>query len=179
MVVFTWRPNKLLSVSPSEILSPLILYIALRSNQSTSWFSHWLKSLSVLVWQAKKTKGNEVVSTPQEAATKPDENSLPTPPSDQAAATDGSKTDVAADGKQGRVQRRYRKRHAVPVEKPPEGSIMTELDQIKYAFVHPTTSNILLLIGLALFNPTFPKLFSGRRGHILSYLDFYTFCYLL
>lgn len=92
----------------------------------------------MFVWQAKKTKGNEVVSTPQEAVTKPDENSLPTPPSDQAGATDGSKTDEAADRREGRSQRRYRKRHAVPVEKPPEGGITTELDQIKYAIVHLT-----------------------------------------
>lgn len=86
------------------------------------------------MWQAKKAKGNEVVSTPQEAVTKPDENSLPTPPSDQAGATDGSKTDAAADRREGQVQRRYRKRRAVPVEQPPEGSMVTELDQTKYAF---------------------------------------------
>lgn len=104
----------------------------LNSDQSTSRFSHWLKSLSVFVWQAKKTKGNEAVSAPQEAVTKPDENSLPAPPADQAGEADGSKTDAAtADKREGQVQRRPRKRHAVPADKPPEGGIITELDQIK------------------------------------------------
>lgn len=115
------------------------------------------------VWQAKKAKGNEVASMPQEAVTKPDENSLPTPPSDQAGTTDGSKTDAATHKTEGQVQRRYRKRHAVPVEKPPEGGIMTELDQIKYAFV-PSCCQKLIESSyhvLDVFNLTFPKLFSG------------------
>lgn len=102
----------------------------------------------MFAWQAKKTKGNEAESAPQEAATKPDENSLPAPPADQAGEADGSKTDaVTADKREGRVQRRSRKRHAVPAEKPPEGGIMTELDQIKYAFVllptYPSSHHVL------------------------------------
>lgn len=75
------------------------------------------------------------MTTPQEVVTKSDENSLPTPPADQAGATDGSQTDMAAEKREGRVQRRYRKRHAVSVETTPEGAIMTQLDQKKYAFV--------------------------------------------
>lgn len=104
------------------------VYTPLNSNQSTFIASR----VSVFVWQAKRRKGNRVVSMPQETVTKPDENSLP-PPTDQAGATDGSQSDAAADKREDRVHRRCRKRHAV--EKPPEGGMMTEADQKKYAFV--------------------------------------------
>lgn len=88
-------------------------------------------TLPAFTCQAKKTQEKEAVSKPQKAETKPNESCQPTPPAAQEGNANVSKTNTTGGKREGRVQRRSRKWHAVAAITPPEGSSNKELEQTK------------------------------------------------